>query len=169
MIIRQEEVKDYSKVFVMVEKAFQSAEHSDSNEHNLVEKLRKSEAFIPELSLVAEEDNEIIGHILFTKAKVGEHTLLALAPLSVLPQNQKQGIGKALIQKGHESAKELGYTHSIVLGSEIYYPKFGYKPASLYGIKAPFDVPDMNFMAINLVDDAPKVEGILEYAKEFFE
>ena len=73
---------------------------------------------MPELSLVAEEHGEIIGHILFTEAKVGEDTVLALAPLSVKPGYQRQGVGAALIRQGHKIAGELGYSWSLVLGSE---------------------------------------------------
>ena len=165
--IRQENKNDYDEVYNVVKKAFETAEHSDGNEHDLVDALRKSNSFIPELSLVAIEDGKIVGHILFTKIKIGKSKELALAPLAVLPEYQKQGIGSKLIEEGHKVAKNLGYHYSIVLGSENYYPKFGYIPASNYGIKAPFDVEDKNFMAIKLNDPKLKIEGIVEYAKEF--
>ena len=165
--IRQENKNDYDEVYNVVKKAFETAEHSDGNEHDLVDALRKSNSFIPELSLVAIEDGKIVGHILFTKIKIGKNEELALAPLAVLPEYQKQGIGSKLIEEGHKVAKNLGYHYSIVLGSENYYPKFGYIPASNYGIKAPFDVEDKNFMAIKLNDPKLKIEGIVEYAKEF--
>ena len=129
--------------------------------------LRKSNNFVPELSLVAIEDNKIVGYILFTKIKIGEYEELALAPLGILPEYQKQGIGKKLIEKGHQIAKKLGYHYSIVLGSEKYYSKTGYIPASQYGIKAPFEVANENFMAIKLNDTDVEITGIVEYAKEF--
>jgi len=169
MQIRIENSKDYEEVYQLVAKAFASAEHKDGNEQDLVTALRKSEAFIPELSLVAEEAGRIVGHILFTKIKIGNETGLALAPLSVLPEYQKRGIGQALIIKGHEIATELGYKYSVVLGSERYYPKTGYIPAEKYGIKAPFEVPTENFMAYDLQGNSDKLNGIVEYAKEFFE
>ncbi|WP_317126476.1 N-acetyltransferase [Chryseobacterium sp. G0162] len=83
--IRQEEVKDYEEVFKLIEDAFRDMEHSDHQEHFLVEKLRKSEAFIPELSLVAEDENgRVAGHILFTKLIIENDSeifeSLALAP-----------------------------------------------------------------------------------------
>ena len=87
--------------------------------------------------------------------------------MAVLPEFQKQGIGKKLIQKGHEIAKKLGYSYIVVLGSENYYPKFGYIPAINYNIKPPFDVPSKNFMAIKLTEEKEKISGIVEYAKEF--
>lgn len=165
--IRQESKNDYDEVYNVVKKAFETAEHSDGNEHDLVDALRKSNSFIPELSLVAIEDSKIVGHILFTKIKIGKSEELALAPLAVLPEYQKQGIGSKLIEEGHKIAKNLGYHYSIVLGSENYYPKFSYIPAINYGIKAPFEVEDKNFMAIKLNDPKLKIEGIVEYAKEF--
>lgn len=80
LTIRQEKPEDYRQVEQVVEQAFARAEHTDHDEHNLVARLRGSEAFIPELSLVAEQDGRIVGHILFTKLKVGQTTQLALAP-----------------------------------------------------------------------------------------
>ncbi len=165
--IRQENKNDYEEIYNVVKTAFETAEHSDGNEQDLVVALRNSDSFIPELSLVAIKDNKIVGHILFTKIKIGNHEELALAPLAVLPEYQKQGIGSKLIQQGHKIAKELGYHYSIVLGSETYYPKFGYVPAIQYGIKAPFEVSNENFMAIKLNDTDAEIKGTVQYAKEF--
>lgn len=165
--IRQEKKEDYKEVYNVVKIAFESAEHSDGNEQDLVVSLRKSESFIPELSLVAVNDNKIVGYILFTKVMIGKYEELSLAPLAVLPQYQRKGIGKMLIKNGHKIAKKLGYHYSIVLGSEEYYPKSGYVPASQYGIKAPFKVSNENFMAIKLNDTKLKINGIVKYAKEF--
>lgn len=165
--IRQENKNDYEEIYNVVKTAFETAEHSDGNEQDLVVALRNSDSFIPELSLVAIKDNKIVGHILFTKIKIGNHEELALAPLAVLPEYQKQGIGRKLIQQGHKIAKELGYHYSIVLGSETYYPKFGYVPAIQYGIKAPFEVSNENFMAIKQNDTDIEIKGTVQYAKEF--
>lgn len=172
MLIRQEEEKDHQKVFQVIEEAFRDLEYSDHQEHFLVERLRKSEAFIPELSLVAEVNNEIAGHILFTKIII-ENTLqsfesLALAPVSVQPSFQHQGIGGMLIEEGHRIAKELGYTSAILIGHENYYPKFGYKKTTNFGISFPFDIPEENGMAIELVKDGLQhINGIVRYPKEF--
>lgn len=167
MIIRQEEKKDYKEVFEVVEKAFATALHTDGTEQFLVEKLRKSEAFIPELSLVALIGDRIIGHILFTKVKVGETTQLGLAPLAVLPEYQNHGVGSALIKEGHRIAKEMGYDYSILIGHEAYYPKFGYVPAKTFGITASFEVNDENFMAYSLSGTDKILNGMLVYPKEF--
>ncbi len=167
LTIRQENKNDYEEVYNVIKTAFETAEHSDGNEQDLVVALRKSDNFIPELSLVAVIDNKIVGYILFTKIKIGKQEELALAPLGVLPEYQKQGIGRTLIQEGNKKVKELGYHYSVVLGSDKYYPKFGYVSAKEYGIVAPFDVPDENFMAIKLNDTDIEIKGIVQYAKEF--
>ncbi len=167
MNIRQEQPKDYDRVYQVVKEAFASAKHSDGNEHELVVALRESDAFIPELSLVAVEENEVVGHILFTRAFIGKREVLALAPLSVLPVFQKKGIGLALIEQGHRVAKELGFLYSVVLGDAKYYPKAGYQPASRFGIKAPFEVQDENFMAIRFVEMNESIDGVMEYNKAF--
>ena len=165
--IRQENQKDYEEVYMVVKIAFETAEHSDRNEHDLVVDLRNSDSFIPELSLVAIKEDKIVGYILFTKIKIENHEEIALAPLAVLPEYQKQGIGSMLIEQGHKIAKQLGYHYSIVLGSENYYPKFGYIPAIQYGIQAPFDVANENFMAMKLNDTDIEITGVVQYAKEF--
>ena len=165
--IRQESQKDYEEVYMAVKTAFETAEHSDGNEQDLVVDLRNSDSFIPELSLVAVKEDKIVGYILFTKIKIENHEEIALAPLAVLPEYQKQGIGSMLIEQGHKIAKQLGYHYSIVLGSENYYPKFGYIPAIQYGIQAPFDVTNKNFMAVKLNDTDIEITGVVQYAKEF--
>ena len=160
--IRQENQKDYEEVYMVVKTAFETAEHSDGNEQDLVVDLRNSDSFIPELSLVAVKEDKIVGYILFTKIEIENHEEIALAPLAVLPEYQKQGIGSMLIEQGHKIAKQLGYHYSIVLGSENYYPKFGYIPA-----QAPFDVANENFMAMKLNDTDIEITGVVQYAKEF--
>ena len=136
-------------------------------EQDLVAALRESDAFVPELSLVAEADGVLAGHILLTRASVGDSVQLALAPLSVLPRYQRQGIGQALVRAGHEKARALGYGYVIVLGSDTYYPKMGYVPADTYGIQSPFPVPRENFMACKLWDGAPAICGPVRYADAF--
>ena len=167
MNIRKEELKDYAEIYEVVKAAFKSAEHSDGNEQDLVNKLRAGESYIPELSLVAEENGRIVGHIMFTKAKAGMEDVLALAPLSVLPEYQRKGIGTKLVKEGHRAAQRLGYKYSVVLGSEKYYSRLGYVPASVFGIIPPFDVPDENFMVYSIVESSPCTSGVMRYAKEF--
>lgn len=171
--IRKEEEKDYEAVFKLTEEAFRDMEHSDHQEQFLVEKLRKSDAFIPELSLVAEDEKgTIAGHILFTKLSIenGSETFesLALAPVSVKPEFQNQGIGGQLIREGHRIAQQLGYQSVILIGHEEYYPKFGYEKTSNFGISFPFEIPEVNGMAIELIKDGLKnKKGMVKYPKEF--
>ena len=164
--IRQEQIFDYKLVDDLVEYAFRNVKESDHTEHLLVGRLRKSDAFIPELSLVAE------GHILLTKvAKVsGKETdiSLAVAPLSVLPEFQKQGIGGELLREAHKRASQLGYSSAVLLGHKDYYPRFGYKKASDFNIEFPFDVPEEYCMAIELFPGAlDGVQGIVHYSDPF--
>ncbi|PWW17350.1 MULTISPECIES: GNAT family N-acetyltransferase [unclassified Chryseobacterium] len=171
--IRKEEKEDHQKVFQLTEEAFREMEYSDHQEQFLVEKLRRSEAFIPELSLVAEDEKgTIAGHILFTKIKIVNEEKsfdsLALAPVSVKPEFQNQGIGAKLILEGHRIAEELGYESVILIGHEKYYPRFGYKKTSNFGISFPFDVPEENGMAVELVKDGLKdKKGVVKYPHEF--
>lgn len=168
-MIRQEESKDNRDVFNLIKSAFSDLKISDHDEQDLVERLRLSDAFIPELSLVAELDGNVIGHILFTKIKVGDMVVLTLAPLAVLPSMQGKGVGTALMIEGHRIACDLGFDAVIVVGHEDYYPRVGYVPASDYGINMPFDVPDESFMVLDLSDNGLEhLYGVVEFPLEFF-
>lgn len=170
--LRQENIEDFEQVFNIIEEAFKTEPFSDFTEQYLVERLRKSGAFIPELSIVAENEHEIIGHVLITKIKIindaNSFESLALAPVSVKPAYQNKGIGGQLILTAHAKAMALGYTSIVILGHEDYYPRFGYERASKFDIELPFEAPDENCMAIELVEGSLKeVNGMVEYAKEF--
>ena len=172
LIIRQEKKVDFHKVFELIKKAFEDEKLSDHKEQFLVQKLRQSNKFIPELSIVAEVESEIVGYILLTpiiiKNSNREFQSLALAPVAVLPKFQNKGIGGMLIKKSHDVAKSLGFNSVILLGHQDYYPKFGYLPASQFQIKFPLEVPEENFMAIELTDNALKeISGIVVYPPEF--
>lgn len=172
--VRQETPKDHAEVFALIKEAFESVVISDHQEHHLVNRLRKSEAFIAELSLVALKDGKIVGHILLTKLNIRDSEVLydslALAPVSVLPTYQGQGIGSQLIERAHEIAIQLGYQSIVLIGHEDYYPRFGYKPAHEYGILFPFEVPQKNALAKELMPNALQdVNGMVTYPKEFFE
>ena len=168
--IRKETPNDYSDVYAINKKAFEEEE-----EAKLVEMLRQSSAFVPELSLVATIDNNVVGHILFTKIKIvdkdkNEYESLALAPMAVKPELQKSGIGGKLIKKGLDKARELNFKSVIVLGHDKYYPKFGFEPTTKWKITSPYDVPENVFMGLELVEGGLKnVNGMVKYAKEFDE
>ena len=95
---------------------------------------------------------------------------MALAPVSIAPEHQKKGIGSLLIHTALKRAKEIGYESVIVLGHQDYYPKFGFKSASLWNIQAPFKVADEVFMACELTDKSlENVQGVVLYSKPFFD
>ena len=123
---------------------------------------------------MATKDSQVIGHILFSKIQIiGDtqtHESLALAPMAVHPQFQKQGIGGKLITRGLSEAKKLGYESVVVLGHAQYYPRFGFTPASQWNIRCPFEVPDEAYMALELQEDSLKDKsGIVKYADAFGE
>ncbi|AYF07481.1 MULTISPECIES: GNAT family N-acetyltransferase [Bacillus] len=171
--IRQEQQNDYKKTEEVVQQAFLHEEFSDKTEHELVKRIRECDAFVPELSIVA-VDEEIVGHIMLSKITIEKGATsvesLALAPVSVARGHQKKGIGGKLIGAALEKAIELGYGSVVVLGHPEYYPKFGFKKASEWNIKAPFEVPDEVFMVIELSENALQgVEGIVQYSSAFAE
>lgn len=167
MIIRQEKNEDYPAIRQIVTDAFLDEEHTDHDEQNLVERIRESKEYIPALSLVAEEEGKVVGHIMFSEILIGEEKAVTLAPLAVAPGCQGTGVGGTLIREGHKSAKELGFKFSVVLGHPGYYPKFGYVPASEFGIKAPFEVDNELFMALPLTEDKTCAGGVVKYSEAF--
>ncbi|WP_064093452.1 GNAT family N-acetyltransferase [Rossellomorea aquimaris] len=162
--IREEQPEDFTKIKKVNDLAFKQKAES-----LLITKIRQSEAYIPELSLVAVLNKTIIvGHILFSHITIDSYPSIALAPVAVLPQHQGRGIGSLLIQQGIKVAKERGFTSVVVLGHADYYPKFGFKKASDHGISAPFEVSDEAFMVLELVPKALKnVNGIVKYSEAF--
>jgi predicted N-acetyltransferase YhbS len=173
IIIRKENTFDHNWVVELTERAFETLEISDHNEGKLVDKLRKAPTFIDELSLVAELNGQVVGHILFTPIIIdnGEQQFrsLVLAPVSVLPEFQKQGIGGQLIRAGHQKAKELGFQSVILIGHPEYYPRFGYKTASGWRLKVAMELPsDDVFMAIELTEGGlAGVSGVVVFPPEF--
>lgn len=167
MRIRAETPDDAAAIAAVNREAF-----GQENESRLVESLRSSDAFLPELSRVAVLDGRIVGHILFTRIAIrterGQVPALALAPMAVVPEHQRQGIGSALVREGLETARKQGHAIVIVLGHPDYYPRFGFIPAATYGIRPPFEAPSEAFLACALQPGALEgIEGVVEYSPPF--
>lgn len=167
MIIRQEDKNDFIRIRDVVKSAFATAQHSDGDEHNLVDRIRASEEYIPQLSLVAIKNGSIVGHLMMSKITLGLRHAVAIAPLSVHPDFQKSGIGRLLIEEAHRKAREMGYTCCVVLGHPGYYSKFGYVRASSFGIYPPFDVPDECYMVCPFVPAGTLPCGTVRYSAAF--
>ncbi len=131
-------------------------------EPKLVDAIRASDGFIPELSLVAEQADRIVGHVLFSRAAIRtedeEIPVLVLAPIAVLPECQNQGIGARLIEAGLTRARELGERIVVLVGHPWYYPRFGFKPAIPQGIAYPTPIREEVFMVLELTPGA--LEGV---------
>lgn len=124
-----EKPADYDGIEQVLRICFGSESVSASyNEWVLVRKIRQSEDYIPQLSLVAVDNGIVVGYVMFHPCRIGKQVSLALAPLAVHPDYQKKGIGALLVEEGLAIAPSLGYEHSIVLGGP-YYMRFGYEPA----------------------------------------
>ena len=163
---RREAAEDHAQVRAVLLDAFPQPE-----EANLVEALRRGAAFLPELSLVAQAGDAIVGHILFTRLHVrgsDRRPGLALAPMAIAKPFQRLGIGGQLMRAGLAAAREKGEPFVVVLGHADYYPRFGFERASRFGIRAPMEVPDANLMAQELRPGGlTGVSGIVEWAPEF--
>jgi putative acetyltransferase len=169
ILIRQETASDYTAVKKVNDLAF-----NQPDEGILVDKLRLNPKFIPELSLVADFEGQIAGHILFSPIRIINNDQvfqsLALAPMAVLPEFQNKGIGKELVINGLNAARKTIYQSVIVLGHKDYYLKFGFLPASNWHIKAPFETTDECFMALELsLNGLEGISGTVEYPAEFDE
>jgi putative acetyltransferase len=172
IIIRKEQPEDIAAIRVVVESAFEG-----TAEANLVDQLRKAGKAI--ISLVASEDDRVIGHILFSEVTLApdggdsKDTPLAaigLAPLAVLPEFQNRGVGSLLTRAGLEECRKAGYQCAVVLGHPHYYPRFGFVPSVGYRIKSEFEVSDETFMVMELTENALKHRsGIIKYQPEFNE
>jgi len=166
--IRPEHPDDVVAVQAVNEKAF-----PQPIEANLVDKLRA--VCMDAVSLVAVLDGQVVGHILFTpvtiQTQAREIRGMGLGPMAVVPEHQRQGIGSQLVKAGLEILRQRHCLFVVVLGHAEYYPRFGFAPASQYGIRCQWDgVPDNVFMAAVFDKEAMSgVSGVARYRNEFDE
>lgn len=137
--IRNEQTKDFREVEEMTRKSFWNLNVPGCNEHYLVHVMRNHPDFIPELDFVIEKDNNIIGNIMYTKAKLvdeknHEKQILTFGPLSILPKFQRKGYGKALLEYSFAKAKEISYDVIVIYGSPSNYVSRGFKSCRKYNI-----------------------------------
>jgi len=161
--IRAEQVHDYAAVRRINEAAFDGPA-----EANLIEILRQRAD--PVVSMVAEKDGKVLGHIMFSPVSVqgANGLVMGLAPMAVNPGQQRSGAGTRLVREGLTKCAELGAIGVVVLGHPEFYPRFGFVPASRLGIGCEYDVPDDVFMAMELRDNGLEgVSGVARYHEAF--
>lgn len=163
-IIRPEQPEDREAVHTINVAAFESAA-----EAGLVDSLR--DLARPVISLVAEQDGEVVGHIMFSPATLDDHPelrLMGLAPMAVTPALQRAGIGSALVRAGLEECKQLHMDAVIVLGHPSYYPRFGFQPSVRFGIGSEYEAPDEAFMLLELRPGCLRgAHGVARYHEAF--
>jgi putative acetyltransferase len=160
--IREERPDDAPAIREVHKRAF-----GQDQEGNIVDALRTNGAV--SLSLVAAVNGRIVGHIMYSPITVGGViTGAALGPMAVVPEYQRQGIGSKLVEAGNEKLQDDDCPFIIVLGHPNYYPRFGFRPASMYGIECEWAVPDNVFMLL-VLDEAKMqgVSGLAKYRHEF--
>lgn len=165
IIVRDELPEDRTRIHQIHALAF-----GGLAEANLVDLLRSHGNAC--LSLVAYDNGRVVGHILFSPTIIdaGERQLdgLGLAPLAVDPERQNEGIGTRLVENGLQRCRQLGAPYVVVLGHPEYYPRFGFVPASRFGIRSEFDVREEAFMVLELEPNAlANFAGIAKYQPEF--
>lgn len=175
MLIRRERPEDVADIRAVTAAAFSGVEHSAPpiepdgapGEATLVGWLREDPGWIPELSLVAEADGEIVGHVVATRGALAGRPALGLGPVSVSPARQRDGVGSALMHAILGAADALGEPVVVLLGTPAYYGRFGFVPASSLGIEAPDPAWGDYFQARPLAAYDQSVRGTFAYAAPF--
>ncbi len=167
-MIRKEKEDEFAQIFDLVKIAFQTAKVSNGLEQEFVNQLRNSGNYIPELALVAEESDKIIGHIMLTKTYIivggSKVEVLLLAPLSVALEYRNTGVGTKLVHESFALAKEMGYTAVFLIGDPAYYHRFGFKSSVEFGVTQLHNIPDEHVLACELVPNAlVGISGIIEW------
>jgi len=165
IVIRPEQPEDNAVIRQINEQAF-----GQRAEANLVDALRRNEKVT--LSLVADDNGRVVGHILFSPVVIDAEGKqlrgVGLAPMAVSPERQNEGIGSRLVEWALRMLGEAGHPFVVVLGHPDFYPRFGFVPASRFGIKSEYDVPDEVFMIAELQPGAlGGIAGVARYEPEF--
>jgi putative acetyltransferase len=169
MLVRAENPGDVSSISAVVSEAFRRLDRADEPvpETWLVEALRGSDAWIPQLSLVAVDDDGVVGYCLSTRARVAKIPVLALGPIGVSSRAQGRGVGTALLNTTIDTAREMGEPLIGLLGDYRYYERFGFVPASGIGIEAPDGAWGRHFQVLTLPAYHTSIRGRFEYAEPF--
>ncbi|MCI5045265.1 MAG: N-acetyltransferase [Aquisalinus sp.] len=158
MIIREEQQSEHEAIRYVVTDAF-----GQPDEARLVDMLRTDGDI--EIALVAELDRQVVGHIVLSRM-ISPETALGLAPVSVLPVFQRQGVGSALMRAGIKWAQDNGWERIFLLGEPAYYNRFGFASETAAGFSSPYAGP--YFMALELAGKLPDESGgVAEYASAF--
>ena len=161
MLIRHETPADLASVRRVEELAFARTE-----EAALVDALHAQGKVT--LSLVAEEEGCVVGHVLFSAVTIGSRTGVGLGPLAILPECQRRGIGAALVRRGLAQCRAAGHEFAVVLGEPAYYGRFGFETAARHGVRCEFDAPEDAFMILALRPGAlAGLGGVARYQPEF--
>lgn len=173
-LLREERAEEYHESEWMVKRAFWNKYRPGCDEHYLLHCLRQDEAFVPELSRIAEVDGKIVGGIWYSKSKVivsgSAYEILTFGPLCVVPEYQGTGIGGLLLTETMRLAKKMGSLGIIILGEPGYYPKYGFLTCDQFGITTADGKNFDAFMGIELQENAlKKLSGGTFQEAELFE
>ena len=158
MLIRAERPADFPAIYALVQTAFQTANVSNGDEQNFVNRLRASDNYLPELALVAEAEGRLLGHIMLTRTFLttpqGQFPLLLLGPVAVVLEHRNQGIGTALIETVCQRARAFGRQAVILVDNPDFYRRFDFRPAVDFGIRNTNTIPDPFVLVRELVPGA---------------
>lgn len=168
MLIRREVSGDIEAIRAVHAAAFEApAGQAVPVEPGLVDALRACDAWQPSLSLFALAGEQVVGHVVCSRAHVGGLPALGLGPLGVLPEHQRSGVGGALMHAVLGAADALNEPLVVLLGHTGYYPRFGFRPAAEYGVTPPVPEWAEHFQARPLTAYRSELRGQFTYAQPF--